>query len=137
MMKSVGERIRYLRNQKEWSLRELEKRTGINYSVLSRIESGKRAITDEEIKIFSDIFDVSSDFILGRTDNMELTIEEKLDRALQLRDGEKIYFYDMEGLSDDDIEMLKKQIELYREMSEKRKKKNAETKVNRGNFTKG
>lgn len=122
MMKSVGERIRYLRNQKEWSLRELEKRTGINYSVLSRIESGKRAITDEEIKIFSDIFDVSSDFILGRTDNMELTIEEKLDRALQLRDGEKIYFYDMEGLSDEDIEMLKKQIELYREMSEKRKK---------------
>ena|SRR5690606_4715189 len=121
-MKSAGERIRYLRNKREWSLRELEKRTGINYSVLSRIESGKRAITDEEIKIFSDIFDVSSDFILGRTDNIELSIEEKLDRALQLRDGEKIYFYDMEGLSDEDIEMLKKQIELYREMSEKRKK---------------
>jgi len=121
-MRSAGERIRYLRNKREWSLRELEKRTGINYSVLSRIESGKRAITDEEIKIFSDIFDVSSDFILGRIDNMELTIEEKLDRALQLRDGEKIYFYDMEGLSDDDIEMLKKQLELYREMSEKRKK---------------
>lgn len=131
-MKSAGERIRYLRNKREWSLRELEKRTGINYSVLSRIESGKRAITDEEIKIFSDIFDVSSDFILGRIDNMELTIEEKLDRALQLRDGEKIYFYDMEGLTDEDIEMLKKQIELYREMSERRKREKQKNNSSRG-----
>lgn len=131
-MKSAGERIRYLRNKREWSLRELEKRTGINYSVLSRIESGKRAITDEEIKIFSDIFDVSSDFILGRTDNIELSIEEKLDRALQLRDGEKIYFYDMEGLTDEDIEMLKKQIELYREMSERRKREKQKNNSSRG-----
>lgn len=131
-MKSAGERIRYLRNKKEWSLRELERRTGINYSVLSRIESGKRAITDEEIKIFSDIFDVSSDFILGRTDNIELSIEEKLDRALQLRDGEKIYFYDMEGLTDEDIEMLKKQIELYREMSERRKREKQKNNSSRG-----
>lgn len=68
MSKNIGERIRDLRNMREWSLRELENRTGINYSVLSRIESGKRPVTDQELNVFADLFDVSTDFLLGRID---------------------------------------------------------------------
>jgi transcriptional regulator with XRE-family HTH domain len=68
MPKNIGEKIKDLRNEKDWSLRELENRTGINYSVLSRIESGKRPLTDQEVIIFADLFDVSSDFLLGRID---------------------------------------------------------------------
>lgn len=64
----VGEVIKKLRTGKGWSLRELERRTGINYSVLSRIESGKRPVTDDEINIFCDLFDVSTDYLLGRVD---------------------------------------------------------------------
>lgn len=62
----TGERIKRLRERKGWSLRYLEERTGINYSVLSRIENGKRIVTDDEIRIFSDLFGVSADYLLGR-----------------------------------------------------------------------
>ena len=66
-MSTVGDRLKKLRLEKGWSLRELENRTGINYSVLSRIESGSKGLDDEKLKIFADIYNVSTDFIMGRT----------------------------------------------------------------------
>src|SRR5690606_11521715 len=42
---------------------------GIHNSVLSRIEAGKRPIEDELLAKISDIFDVSVDYLLGRTDH--------------------------------------------------------------------
>ncbi|MGG0690743.1 helix-turn-helix transcriptional regulator [Bacillus safensis] len=69
MKNKLGERIKQLREKNDWSLRELESRININYSVLSRIESGKRPVTDSELLKFADIFDVSTDYLVGRSDN--------------------------------------------------------------------
>lgn len=66
-MSVSGERIRKLREEKGWSQLELSKRANINNSVLSRIESGKRPVEDGEINTFADIFDVTADYILGRS----------------------------------------------------------------------
>jgi transcriptional regulator with XRE-family HTH domain len=38
---TLGEAIAYARDVKGWSLRELEKRTGISNAVISQIESGR------------------------------------------------------------------------------------------------
>ncbi|MDX5661282.1 XRE family transcriptional regulator, partial [Clostridioides difficile] len=40
------------------------------------IESGERAIRDEELIIFAKIFDVSTDYILGLSDTEKLNIDE-------------------------------------------------------------
>ncbi|AVM23232.1 helix-turn-helix domain-containing protein [Bacillus pumilus] len=69
MKNKLGERIKKLREKNDWSLRELESRVNINYSVLSRIESGKRPVTDGELLKFADIFDVSIDYLVGRSDD--------------------------------------------------------------------
>lgn len=66
-MSISGDRIKKLREELELSQIELSERMGINNSVLSRIESGKRPIQDSELIAFSDFFDVKSDYILGRT----------------------------------------------------------------------
>ncbi len=66
-MSISGDRIKRLREEKGWSQLELSKRTGINNSVLSRIESGKRPVEETEINIFADTFEVSGDYILGRS----------------------------------------------------------------------
>lgn len=68
-MSISGERIRQLREAKNLSQLELASRIGINNSVLSRIESGRRPMADSEINSFADFFDVSGNYILGRTDN--------------------------------------------------------------------
>ncbi|MCL7873850.1 MULTISPECIES: helix-turn-helix domain-containing protein [Bacillus] len=69
MKNKLGGRIKELREKNDWSLRELESRVNINYSVLSRIESGKRPVTDSELLKFADIFDVSIDYLVGRSDD--------------------------------------------------------------------
>jgi len=122
MMMSLGSRLKKERELRNWSQKYVADKIGITNAVLSNYERDYRDPDTETLRKLAELYEVSVDYLLGRTNVRELSIEEKLNRALQLRDGEKIYFYDMEGLSDDDIEMLKKQIELYREMSEKRKK---------------
>lgn len=119
---SLGFRLKKEREKRGWSQKYIAEKVGITNTVLSNYERDYRDPDTETLKKLADLYEVSIDYLLGRTDEKEISIEEKIDKALQLRDGEKIYFYDMGGLSDEDIEMLKKQIELYREMSEKRKK---------------
>ncbi|MCE4147422.1 MULTISPECIES: helix-turn-helix domain-containing protein [Bacillus] len=77
MTNKLGQRIKELREKNNWSLRELETRININYSVLSRIESGKRPVTDTELLKFSELFDVSTDYLIGRSDSLETQISKK------------------------------------------------------------
>lgn len=130
LLMKYGDILKRLRNERGISQRELADRLKINRSTYARYETSATQPDFETLKLLANFYDVTIDYILGNSDRKELTIEEKLSKELRLRDGENIYFYDMEGLDDEDIEMLKKQIELYREMAEKRKKKNEN--VNRG-----
>ncbi len=68
-MKSVGSRIRRLREEKDWSQLELAKKVHINNSVMSRIESGKRPVEDELLISFANLFNVTTDYLLGRSNN--------------------------------------------------------------------
>ena len=70
-MKTAGERIRRLREEREWSQIELAKKANINNSVLSRIEANKRPIENELLVKFAEIFNVTVDYILCRTDSRE------------------------------------------------------------------
>lgn len=69
MKGSIGSRIKKLRDNRGWTLIDLGDRAKINKSVLSRIESGKRPVQAEELRIFAQLFNVSSDYLLGRTDD--------------------------------------------------------------------
>ncbi|AXU28777.1 helix-turn-helix domain-containing protein [Clostridioides difficile] len=73
---SVSQRIKYLRENMNMSQKELSEKANINTSVMNRIESGERAIRDDELIIFAKIFDVSTDYILGLSDTEKLNIDE-------------------------------------------------------------
>ncbi|MEK3945017.1 MULTISPECIES: helix-turn-helix domain-containing protein [unclassified Paenibacillus] len=75
-MSISGDRIRQLREERNLSQIELANRIGINNSVLSRIESGRRPVADSEINSFADFFDVSGDYILGRTNNKGSSLDK-------------------------------------------------------------
>ncbi len=64
-MKTAGERIKNLREHSCWSQIELSQKAGINNSVLSRIEAGKRPVEDDLLIKFANIFNVTTDYILG------------------------------------------------------------------------
>ncbi|WP_349407948.1 helix-turn-helix transcriptional regulator [Pseudalkalibacillus sp. SCS-8] len=78
-MSVIGHRIKKLREQRNWSQLTLSKKIGINNSVLSRIEAGKRNVEDDLITKFVELFEVTSDYLLGYTDNPDKTVTNKLD----------------------------------------------------------
>lgn len=67
---NIGAKIKYLREKNDMSQKQLSEKAKINTSVMNRIESGERPIRDDELVIFSKIFEVSTDYILGLTDEI-------------------------------------------------------------------
>lgn len=104
---NVSQRIKYLRENMNMSQKELSEKANINTSVMNRIESGERAIRDEELIIFAKIFDVSTDYILGLSDTEKLNIDESYE------------FIDSLNSPDDIKELIKIVISLDEETRDK------------------
>ncbi|WP_282154843.1 helix-turn-helix domain-containing protein [Cytobacillus gottheilii] len=98
MSNDIGKKLKYLREKKNWSQLQVAKKLDIDNSVLSKIESGKRGVEVPLLEKFADLFEVSTDYILGRN---ATTSEEQ----------GSLFFFDMEGLSDEEIEDIKRHIE--------------------------
>ena len=58
-------RIRELRQAKKLSLREMAEQLNISFSQLAKIERGESLPSSEQVILFSDFFDVSTDYLLG------------------------------------------------------------------------
>jgi transcriptional regulator with XRE-family HTH domain len=65
-----GERIRRRRMALGWTQQELAKATGIPYPTLSRIEHGEQSMHYERVVDLADALDVSTDYLLNRTDDL-------------------------------------------------------------------
>lgn len=66
MKKTIGERIRFLREARGMSQNELAQIIRLNREGLSAIENNHRKVKAEELSLFADAFHVTSDQILGR-----------------------------------------------------------------------
>jgi len=64
-----GERVRRRRMALGWTQQELAKATGIPYPTLSRIEHGEQSVHYERVVQLADALDVSTDYLLHRTDD--------------------------------------------------------------------
>jgi transcriptional regulator with XRE-family HTH domain len=65
---SVGERLKALRIQKEVSQQELANLLGISVRAWQYYEKDQRELNVSGIVKVSDFFDITSDYLLGRTD---------------------------------------------------------------------
>lgn len=75
-----GEKIRYLRLKNNLTSKELSKALNISESSISLYENGKRKPSIELIIKVADYFNVTTDFLLGMSDN-SLTNAEKDSKA--------------------------------------------------------
>lgn len=99
----LGSRIRDLREKNDISQIELSKKLNISNTTLSQYESGKR-IPSDEIKLkIADHFNVSIDYLLGRTDNPKEYIEPEgnLDKEnIEFKTYEEIFIELRKNLED-------------------------------------
>ena len=68
-MKEVAERLRTLREGVKLSQVKMAEIVGVKQSSLNRYEQNQASPTFETLTRYADYFDVSMDYIFGRTDN--------------------------------------------------------------------
>ncbi len=68
-MKTFAGRLKYLRNEKELSQRQLAILLSINYKAIQRWENETYTPNAEAIVVLAKFFNVSSDYLLGLTDD--------------------------------------------------------------------
>ncbi|AQS57025.1 helix-turn-helix domain-containing protein [Novibacillus thermophilus] len=123
MSSVVGNRIKLRRNIKGWSQRELARRVGLNYSVMNRIESGKRPVGDTELRKIAEVLDVSTDYLLGRTDD---PIPDKAEKTFEewINDPETVIFFkDYLKAPEERKEELRRFWEFMKEQENQKRKK--------------
>jgi transcriptional regulator with XRE-family HTH domain len=76
-------RLTTLRKGKKWSLQYTADRLGIAKSTYAGYESGHRRPSLEAIKLMADLFDTSTDYILGRVDQPTFQLEEDTTYSVQ------------------------------------------------------
>ncbi|VDG25734.1 helix-turn-helix domain-containing protein [Lactiplantibacillus mudanjiangensis] len=68
---TLAKRIQYLQDNSELTQTEIANQIGIDRSAYSRILSGNRKISADELSKIADIFGVTTDFLLGRTIDLD------------------------------------------------------------------
>ena len=67
--KIFGERVRVLRTARNEPQQKLATYLGIGKSAISMLESGQRAASADTLIALADYFDVSLDYLVGRSDD--------------------------------------------------------------------
>lgn len=97
-MSEVGARIRELRERRGWTLRDLSKKTGLSYSMLSHIETGKREGTSASIQKIADAFTIS----MGLLQDPQISLDS-VDRISYI-------LREVQGLDDDQVAVIEQLI---------------------------
>lgn len=109
---NIGKRIISLREKKGWSQKELANRIKINVSVMNRIESNDRPVKDNELLALANVLDCSTDFLLGRTDNLDSTSQDEEDEFQAFANNPELNIFYKE-LPESDEEAVKRLREIW------------------------
>ena len=90
-MKTIGERIKELRESKNLSAKDLCSYININTSTYSKLENDKKSIDVDELRKLTNFYNVSADYLLGTNNNQEdIVMYMKKDKHLNNSDIEEI-----------------------------------------------
>ncbi|SEG56334.1 DNA-binding transcriptional regulator, XRE-family HTH domain [Bacillus sp. ok061] len=109
MLPILSIRIKELRKEKKWSQRELGEKVDVSESFVSKVESGKKQPSREVTTKFSEVFNVTTDYLLGRSEDPELNEEE--DKVVS-EEGKNIMSL-IESLPEDERKKAWEQLEMY------------------------
>lgn len=106
------ERIKELAKKRGLSLNQVEEKLGYSKNTLYSLKRQK--VSSDRLQEIADYFGVSTDYLLGRTDNPAIAGEKAPDHEIELDDLDgRIMLFDGKPLSDDDKRAIKGIIEGY------------------------
>lgn len=124
----LGKRIAELRKSKGISQYEMAKRLGFSRGKLANYEQGSRQPDYETLQHIADFFDVTTDYLLGRTENPYPVNKDEEERTLDHYKNKiatefpdiDLMFKDMESLTAEDMKEVYEYIKF--KMSQKKDK---------------
>lgn len=78
MSKDLVNRIIDLREKRDWNQAELGRKIGLEKSAMNKIENGTRKVSTEELQKLAEVFNVTTDYLLGRNQTPEWADENDL-----------------------------------------------------------
>lgn len=119
----IGKRIKLLRTENNLTQLEFAKILNIANSTLSQYEAGNRVPSDDIKKKIADFFNVSMDYLLGRTDirnetinkltqKDEKDIQKELDALMRKLESEEGLMFDGEPLDEETLKKLRVALEM-------------------------
>ena len=106
-MSTLGDRIKYLREKKNITQKNLAVECGLTVVQLSRYETNDRKPDPESLRRLADAFDTSGDYLLGRTNDPTSLCQRETNMSFN---GES------DKYSKDEIEEMIAALLRYREM---------------------
>lgn len=67
-MEDIGQRLKSLREEKKWLQKDVGEKIGVSGATINRYEKGLRQPDPNTIKQLSNIFNVTTDYLLGQSD---------------------------------------------------------------------
>lgn len=119
-MNKLGNRLKELRVENRKTQEQIAKELGTTKATIGRYELGSREPKTDMLNALANYFDVTTDYLLGRTDNRKLTVKDE--KSIQ-KDLKQIIndfktgqagpvFYNGEELSEHDLGVLEEGMEL-------------------------
>lgn len=122
----IGRRIKHLRKEMNLLQKDLAEKLNLTQQTISLYESEKRQPDYETLQKIADFFNVSVDYLLGRTDEKKIILDSVNDASIEYYADNKI-IKDINGLSPESKKDLEEYIKLLklRDM-QKRNKENSD-----------
>ena len=109
-MTTAFERIKDLADKHRISLNDLEDKLGISRNSLYGIK--KANPKSDRLQQIADYFNVSTDYLLGRTDNPVIAGDTVTKTEIDLKkDAAESFFYDGHELNDEDLDLISSLLE--------------------------
>lgn len=99
---TFGERLKILRNEKKFSQEKLGNKIGVARTSVANYETNRNFPTSEVLEKLSDVFNVSIDYLLGKSDIRNISQE-----------FEFAYHKETEGLS---VEEIQEAVRIYKQI---------------------
>ncbi|MZK53914.1 helix-turn-helix domain-containing protein [Clostridium beijerinckii] len=137
-MATFADRLKKLRKDKRITQEKLAERFFITKSAISKYENGVNTPENKLLQDMADFFEVSVDYLLGRTDNLkpptkewqpqltekdEKDIEKTLAKTLEMLEQQDGLMLSGELIDDEDFELIKAAIQNGLEYAKKVNKK--------------
>ncbi|WP_097289816.1 helix-turn-helix domain-containing protein [Escherichia coli] len=106
------EKVRELARKKGLSLNQVEEKLGYSKNTLYSLKRQK--VSSERLQEIADYFDVSTDYLLGRTENPNIAKDGDASAPLDLRDiAAQSMLFDGKPLTEEDIDFITAVLEAH------------------------